>query len=84
MDYTRYMEQSYRDYKDLLDQFKPKELAADLDVSRVTIQTWRNRNAIPIDRYGFRLVQSAERRGVPGVTADLLLELSEYTRLNNL
>jgi len=50
------------------------ELAADLAEKYVTVSAWGARNSIPADRW-MEMVASAKRRGIKGVTFDVLARL---------
>lgn len=59
-----------------------KELARDLAVPYSTVAAWRSRAAIPA-AYWRDLIHAAAARGVPGVTADRLVELHARSGARN-
>ena len=53
---------------------RANDLARELKVSPSRISDWKNRNAIPVS-YWQTLLESARRRRIRGVTADLLVRM---------
>ena len=51
------------------------ELATDLDRKPNTVQQWKSRNRIPADEW-HGLVRAAQRRGIKGVSADVLAQIA--------
>lgn len=50
------------------------DLSRDLDVPYQTVRAWRNRGSIP-PSYWRDVIRSAERRGIVGVTPEVLVDL---------
>ena len=51
------------------------ELARDLSVPAMAVQSWRRRGSIP-ERHWTRLIQAARRRGIRGISLDRLHALA--------
>ena len=51
------------------------KLAEDIGLPPVNVRTWRQRNSIPPE-YWQAIIASAECRGIPGVTADALMQIA--------
>lgn len=51
------------------------ELAADVSQTGLVVRAWRNRNSIPAEHW-LRVVDAAARRGIEGVTLDLLARIA--------
>lgn len=63
-------------FADIIDAWgSPAVLAEDLDEEVGTVRQWRNRNRLP-DRVWKGTVEAARKRGIEGVTLDLLAELA--------
>ncbi len=55
------------------------ELARDLGISEIRTRAWRNREMIPAENW-LAVVEAANRRGIEGVTLDLLAGLASQKR----
>lgn len=53
----------------------PVTLAADIGEEPGTVRQWRNRNVLP-DRVWLSVVEAAGRRGIDGVSLELLASLA--------
>lgn len=61
---------------DLIDAWPTlSAFADDIGVSYEAAKAWRRRNSVPAPYWG-RLIECAAARGIPGVTADLLVGLA--------
>lgn len=54
---------------------EPKDLAEETGRPAGTIASWKHRNMLPIDAWP-EFIALSTRKGVPGVSAELLLELN--------
>lgn len=67
---------AFKSFSDLIDAWGKSHLQADIGVKAGLPSVWKHRNSVPA-RYWPRLVTAAERRGICGVTFDLLEKLSD-------
>lgn len=51
------------------------DLALDIDEKPGTVRKWRQRNSIPADKW-LSVVRAARRRGLAGVTLELLAKIA--------
>lgn len=60
-----------------------EELAADLDIGGGspggTVRAWKRRNSIPAE-YWLPLVFAAQKRGIPGVSLEVLAQIASNNR----
>jgi hypothetical protein len=69
------MDTPITDFDDLFDRWeRPARLAADLGISRQNLRMMRTRRSIPV-RFWPGLIASARRRGIGGLSYDLLVRL---------
>jgi len=54
-----------------------RSLAEDLGVKEASVRKWKDRDSIPAE-YWLPLVAAAERRGIPGVTLELLAQIAAH------
>lgn len=67
-------------FRDIIDRWPSlPEFAADIDVIYVTAQAMHRRDGID-DAYWKAMVEAAQRRGIEGVTLDLLASISASRR----
>jgi hypothetical protein len=67
---------TYKSFSDLINAWGGTHLQADIGVKAGLPSVWKHRNSVPA-RYWPRLVTAAEKRGIPGITFDLLESLSD-------
>ena len=65
---------SASDFIDALDG--STAVAALLDLPATTVASWKSRNSIPVQHWS-ALIQSAEAKGVAGITLETLAKLAE-------
>ncbi len=66
-------------FADIIDRWPrpaPVTLAADIAEQPATVRQWRNRSVLP-DRKWKATVEAAQRRGIEGVTLEVLAEIAE-------
>lgn len=66
---------TFADIIDLWPKPAPVTLAGDLDELPGTVRQWRNRSVLP-DRKWKATVEAAQRRGIEGVTLEILAEIA--------